>query len=161
MHPNQKRVINELKKVINESNISDDIKVFPLKDRTDVWRVLIKGFEDSLHKDFWFYLVIEFSSEYRQHCYLFRFHPNITDKGRVCIDTLDKWYRSDKSVLELSGEIRYLLRWFEKQQGKIGTIQRSLSIFMEYLHENGILHRNLNPENIVAWSISLSKNGRD
>ncbi len=90
MHPNQKRVINELKKVINESNISDDIKVFPLKDRTDVWRVLIKGFEDSLHKDFWFYLVIEFSSEYRQHCYLFRFHPNITDKGRVCIDTLDK-----------------------------------------------------------------------
>lgn len=37
MHPNQKRVINELKKVINESNNSDDIKVFPLKDRTDVW----------------------------------------------------------------------------------------------------------------------------
>ena len=58
--------------------------------------------------------MIEFPPEYPQHYPLFRFvappfHPNITDQGRVCIDILDKRYRSDKSVLELIGEVRYLL----------------------------------------------------
>ena len=69
-HPSQKRIINELKIIINESN--GDVKVFPLKDRVDFWRVLIKGFEDSLYKEYWFYLMIEFPPEYPQHYPLFR-----------------------------------------------------------------------------------------
>lgn len=111
-HSNQKRIVNELKKIITKPD--EDMRVYPLKDRIDVWRILIKGFEGSLYADKWFYMIVEFTSEYPQHYPLFRFvrppfHPNITDQGRICIDTLDQRYHSDKSIRELIGEIRYLL----------------------------------------------------
>lgn len=109
--PNQKRIIRELMKIVNEPD--GDIRVFPLKDRVDVWRVLIKGFGKFYEKK-WFFLIIEFTPEYPQHYPFFRFikppfHPNITDHGRICLDTLDQNYRSDKSVRDLIGEIRLLL----------------------------------------------------
>lgn len=88
--------------------------MYPLKDKVDVWRVLIKGFEGSLYEKKWFYLIIEFTPEYPAHYPFFRFvyppfHPNITDQGRICLDSIDQNYRSDKSIRELIGQIRYLL----------------------------------------------------
>lgn len=92
----------------------DDVIVFPLKDRIDIWRVLLKGTDGSLYEDRWFYMIIEFTAEYPQHYPLFRFvhppfHPNITDQGRVCIDTLDQNYRSDMSIIDLIADIKLLL----------------------------------------------------
>lgn len=112
VHQKQKRIINELRKI--NSNPDEDIRVFPLKDRVDVWRVLIKGIEGSAYEGCWFYMIIEFLAEYPTHYPLFRFihppfHPNITDQGRVCMDSLDQRYRSDMSILELLGDIKLLL----------------------------------------------------
>lgn len=111
-HPATKRIISELKKIITEPD--EDFRVYPLKDRVDVWRVLIKGFEGSLYASKWFYMIAEFNSEYPAQAPMFRFmfppfHPNITDQGRICLDTLENNYRSDMSVRELIGQIRYLL----------------------------------------------------
>lgn len=126
-HPSQKRIINELKKIITEPD--EDVRVFPLKDRIDAWRVLIKGFEGSLYADKWFYMIIEFPLNYPQHYPLFRyvsppFHPNVSDSGRICISTLDQTYRSDKSIKELIGEVRYLL--FEPNFDDCVDVKRSL-----------------------------------
>ena len=103
-HRSQMRIIQELRKIIAEP--VEDVRVYPLKDRIDVWRVLIQGFEGSLYDKKWFYMIIEFGPEYPTHYPLFRFvkppfHPNITDQGRVCIDSLDQNYRSDMSFREL------------------------------------------------------------
>ena len=111
-HPNEKRIIKELRKII--SNSDNDIKVYPIKNRIDVWRVLISGFEYSLYANKWFYLLVEFSSDYPQKYPNIRFvyppfHPNITDQGRICMESLDQFYRSDISMLELISKIRLLL----------------------------------------------------
>ena len=112
IHPNQKRIINELKKII--SNQDEDIRVFPLKDRIDVWRILIKFDGSLLYSNRWFYMIVEFTPEYPQHYPLFRFvkppfHPNITDQGRVCIDAFDQIYKNNMTVLELIGHIKTLM----------------------------------------------------
>ena len=110
-HLNQKRIIRELMKINNEPD--EDIRVFPLKDRVDVWRVLIKGFGKYYDKK-WFYLIIEFTPDYPHNYPFFRFikppfHPNITDHGRICLDTLDQNYRSDMSIIDLIADIKLLL----------------------------------------------------
>lgn len=106
-HRSQKRIIGELMKIEEEPD--EDVRVYPLKDRNDVWRVLIKGFEGSLYENKWFFMIIELTDQYPEHCPLIRFikppfHPNITDQGRVFIDSL-----IDMSIKELIGQIRYLL----------------------------------------------------
>ena len=70
-HPNYKRIILELQKIV--MNPDEDIHVFPLKDRGDVWRVLFKGPENSLYENFWFLIIVEFNENYPQHYPLFRF----------------------------------------------------------------------------------------
>ena len=111
-HPNYKRIILELQKIV--MNPDEDIHVFPLKDRGDVWRVLFKGPENSLYEDFWFLIIVEFNENYPQHYPLFRFvnppfYPNITDRGMIVNNKLDQIYRSDMSMLQLFGTIKQLL----------------------------------------------------
>lgn len=159
-HQNQKRIIRELQKVIGEPD--DDVKVYPLKDRIDVWRVLIKGFEGSLYGNKWFYMIIEFPPEYPQHYPLFRFvkppfHPNITDQGRVCIDTLDQTYRSNQSIKELIGQVRYLL--FEPNFGSpVDTKREGMNIddprFKQLVTEWNNKNGENGPENFISqWKI--------
>lgn len=112
VHPAQKRIIQELRKIIHEPD--PDLQVYPLKDRIDVWRVLIKGLEGSYYENKWFYLTIEFPVNYPEHYPMIRFvhppyHPNITDQGRICMDHLDVGYNSDFEIRGLFGEVRMLL----------------------------------------------------
>lgn len=137
-HRSQKRIIQELRKIIAEP--VEDVCVYPLKDRIDVWRVLIQVFEGSLYDKKWFYMIIEFGPEYPTHYPLFRFikpsfHPNITDQGLVCIDSLDQNYRSDMSFRELIGKIRLLL--FEPNFKSPVDLKREKLIVKQRNESNG------------------------
>lgn len=109
---NAKRIISELKRFITTPN--ENIKVFPLKDRIDVWRVLLKGPDGSLYAGKWFYMIIEFPKDYPYSYPLMRFvlppfHPNISDLGRIDLNELYISYRSDTSVRQICEWIINLL----------------------------------------------------
>lgn len=53
--------MEELMKIEEEPD--EDVRVYPLKDRNDVWRVLIKGFEGSLYENKWFFMIIELTDQ--------------------------------------------------------------------------------------------------
>ncbi|OHT12150.1 hypothetical protein TRFO_18140 [Tritrichomonas foetus] len=111
-HGKVRRIMNELKNILAEPN--PNIRVFPQKDRIDFWRALIKGPEGSYYDGFWFSLTIEFPTGYPQNNPIIRFvkapfHPNITNHGRICIDTLDIGYHSTYTINRILTSIIGLL----------------------------------------------------
>lgn len=111
-HSRQKRIIQELRKIIKEPN--PDIQVFPLKNKVDFWRVLLKGPEGTPYANRWFYLTVDFPSNYPEHYPLIRFvnppfHPNVTDQGRICLDLLDTAYFSNFAIKNLLEQVITLL----------------------------------------------------
>ena len=109
--PRMNRIVKEIKRIV--SNPSSTFIVFPLKERFDVWRLLIKGCDSSLYENKWFYLIIEFDDDYPTTYPKFRFvhppyHPNINDHGLVQFDLLYQNYRSDMSMIQLIEEILVL-----------------------------------------------------
>ncbi|OHT01164.1 hypothetical protein TRFO_01793 [Tritrichomonas foetus] len=111
---NKKRILRELRKIAANPAQSQNIRVFPFEDSIDMWRVLIKGPEQSLYENRWFYLTIKFPSQYPNVPPDIRFvqppfHYNIGDNGRICLNVLDSDYRSNDSVMYLLTSITELL----------------------------------------------------
>lgn len=156
-----KRIINELEKLI--LNLPQNIRVFPIQDNIKCWRILIKGSDDSLYANKWFYLTIKFDDKYPQSIPLFRFvyplfHPNINDRGRIYFDDLDQKYRSDMSIKELIEYINMLLLYpnFEypvdrKRAGMKIDDAKFLQLVTEWNQRNG---RNSPEEWINTWKIN-------
>ena len=108
-----KRVMFELTQLSEQSH--PDIRVFPLKDKVDVWKVLIKGPQDSQYNGWW-YLQVDFRKDYPTTAPVIRFvgaapfHPNITNEGRIRIDSLQTKYSPNMSLSYLLSDVIKCLR---------------------------------------------------
>jgi ubiquitin-protein ligase len=105
-------IMVQLKTMI--ANPLPGILVYPFRERIDVWRVLMRGPDDSLYRRSWWYLTIEFPRQYPTTPPVVRFahppfHPNISKEGSICISTLDKHYRKDSKIYDILLSILELL----------------------------------------------------
>ena len=112
MNVHNKRIMKELSIYFSEPN--EDIKIYQIENDLNKWRSVIKAPEGSLYDGYWFALSINFPDEYPAKPPEIRFfkppyHPNISESGRICIDSLDKYYISSNSIVTLLGQIRGLL----------------------------------------------------
>lgn len=100
-----RRIAKELR--IAHRWIDTDIKVFPVENLVDRWRIYIKGPESTLHQNKWWDLFATFPEKYPYSPPIFRFitvpyHINISDEGRICMNTLGSDYSSSTNVMEFS-----------------------------------------------------------
>ena len=106
-----RRILRELR--IFYWDPDPETKIYPLANRVDIWRVLIKGVGE-YYENYWYYLTLEFPDDYPEHYPFIRFvappyHPNVTDLGRICIDKLEHGYAANMTVRELIGYVRGIL----------------------------------------------------
>ena len=155
-----KRIVRELILLITEP--LPNVKVFPLKDHLNCWRILIKGSDDSLYANKWFYMIVKFPNEYPVHYPLFRFvyppfHPSISESGRVFINTLDFYYKSSMTIKEIiqmiidlliHPDFNYILD--RKTEGMKIDDARFLQLVTEWNQRNG---RDSINEWISSWKI--------
>jgi ubiquitin-protein ligase len=105
-------ILVQLKTMI--ANPAPGIVVYPFRDQIDVWRVLLRGPDESVYRRQWWYLTIEFPRGYPHTPPLIRFvhppfHPNVSNEGSICINTLAKGYRRDSKIYEILLSILELL----------------------------------------------------
>lgn len=110
---------SRLRRIAKELRIAhrwedQEVKVYPIEDLADVWRIYIKGPEGTLYENKWWDLFATFPENYPFSPPVFRFitvpfHINISDEGRICMNTLGSDYSSSTNVMELIANIKALL----------------------------------------------------
>lgn len=110
---------NRLKRISKELRIAHrwedkDVKVYPVENLVDRWRIYIKGPESTLYENKWWDIYATFPENYPYSPPVFRFitvpyHINISDEGRICMNSLGSDYSSSMNVMELIANIKALL----------------------------------------------------
>lgn len=141
-------IIEQLKLILEEP--SQDIRIYPLKERFDVWRILIKGSEDFPYKGKWFCMIYEFNNDPKIRFLSLPFHPNINN--------IDIYYNKNcQSVKQTIDEIRQTLNnpnfdhpIDSKRKGMKIDDDRYLQLVNEWNQKN---ERNSPNEWIEEWNI--------
>ncbi|KAK8841827.1 hypothetical protein M9Y10_026777 [Tritrichomonas musculus] len=110
---------DRLRRIAKELRIAyrwedQDVKVYPVENLADRWRIYIKGPEGTPYSNKWWDLFAEFPENYPLSPPTFRFitvpfHINISNEGRICMNTLGSDYSSTTHVMELIANIKALL----------------------------------------------------
>lgn len=110
---------SRLRRIAKELRIAhrwedSDVKVYPVDNLYDRWRIYIKGPESTLYENKWWDLFATFPDNYPYSPPVFRFitvpyHINISDEGRICMNRLGSDYSSSTNVMELVANIKALL----------------------------------------------------
>lgn len=92
----------------------EEIKVYPVDNLVDQWRVFLKGPIGTPYENKWWYLYITFPDTYPDSPPVFRFitvpfHINISNEGRICMNTINQDYIATTPVMELISHIKGLL----------------------------------------------------
>ena len=109
----KRRLMWELKNLAD--NEDPAVRVFSYRERIDVWRVLLKGPQGSPYDKGWWGLSVDFPKDYPRVQPLVRFlgsppfHPNISNEGRICIDTLGRAYKDHLTMMFIFKSIIDLL----------------------------------------------------
>lgn len=80
----------------------------------DQWRVFIYGPSGTPYENKWWYLFVTFPDAFPTSPPIFRFitipyHINISNEGRICMNTIGNDYLSTSTVMELIGQVKCLL----------------------------------------------------
>lgn len=108
----EKRLMTELRRAA--TNPDPEIKVFTFASSLDMWRILLKGPDDTPYANHWWYLLVSFPEDYPTQAPIFRFisvpyHINISLEGKICLNLLDQDYSASSTVYELIVAIKMLL----------------------------------------------------
>ena len=92
----------------------EEIKVYPVDNYVDQWRVFLKGPIGTPYEGKWWYIFVTFPDTYPDAPPVFRFisvpyHINISNEGRICMNTINQDYLSTTNVMELISNIKALL----------------------------------------------------
>lgn len=91
-----------------------NIKVFINKGDMTIWRIFLKGPDNSPYENIWWYLIATFPESYPINPPTFRFisipyHINISTDGMVCLDLTDAKYKPEIHPIDMIKGIRELL----------------------------------------------------
>ncbi|AAV50726.1 putative ubiquitin-conjugating enzyme E2 [Acanthamoeba castellanii mimivirus] len=93
---NIRRIQNEYNKINNDKNLyADSFQINMVDENIFLWKVNIKGPENSLYENYNFELEIELSNDYPYSSPKVKFitpiqHMNVNDKGDICLNILKK-----------------------------------------------------------------------
>lgn len=108
-----KRIMRELAQVVASEKYGF-VKVFPVRDEIDSWKLFLKSYNEGPYSQQWWPLLIHFPPEYPKMPPMFRFigipyHINISDEGLICIGALEKNYSFGMTVISMIREIINIL----------------------------------------------------
>jgi ubiquitin-protein ligase len=126
--PRRRRILRELHAaaaIMEDTSVTDDgrggkrslfdpdLKIYPHKAKLDLWRVFIKGVDETPYEKRWWYIFVTFPDSYPVMPPIIRFisvpyHMNVSEEGRVCLNMIEKGYMSTTPVVELLQRIREL-----------------------------------------------------
>jgi ubiquitin-protein ligase len=119
--PRERRLLRELKfaaavqdpnyRALNErgeqvSLFDEGLRIFPVEDRIDVWRIFVRGPVDTPYAGKWWYMLATFPGGYPLEPPVFRFvsvpyNLNVSREGRICLHDLERGYGPNSNVVEL------------------------------------------------------------
>jgi ubiquitin-protein ligase len=88
-----------------------ELRIYPVADHLDRWRVFLKGRLGTPYASKWWYLTVTFPPDYPERPPVVRFisvpyHINISSEGQICLPFLSTGYRPNARVVELIQEMR-------------------------------------------------------
>ena len=108
-----KRILKELAHIIR--NPLDGVHVYPVKDRVDLWRIILCGPNRSMYEKGTFLLYAVFPEKYPNAPPEIRFqtpiyHCNVTADGLICHPQLLRYgYSATLTIRDLLNKVKYLL----------------------------------------------------
>lgn len=113
---NQNKINNQYKDIVKIiKNGSDEIHSIELvKGKTDIWQVVLKGPQNTPYSDLLYRLTVTFPLEYPFISPKITFdtpilHPNISDKGEICLDMIKDNWSPSLSMAKIFTYIRTLM----------------------------------------------------
>jgi ubiquitin-protein ligase len=110
----ERRILTELRRAAETAQIDKTIRLYVNGDQFDEWKVWLRGPDGTDYAGKWWYISIVFPELYPVLPPLMRFvtcpyHMNVSEDGRICLDTLCQKYHAGVVVAELITAVKNML----------------------------------------------------
>ena len=145
-----KRILQELAHIVR--NPLDGVHVYPVRDRVNIWRIILCGPKESMYEKGTFLLYAVFPDKYPNAPPEIRFqtpiyHCNVTDDGLICHPQLLRYgYSATLTIRDLLNNVKYLLKVpnptdaIDSQKGLEFMLPGDKNSFAEHASEHTLKH---------------------